>query len=246
MTLKLEHKPTVKRPTRKKPVSDIAALVRRKPADESALRDLAEKLNGRPVPGLRMTEGEYDAWADSAVNSEWVDGEVVLMPPVSAGQDDLQSWLNSIIREFLEVHNLGRRFGPEFTVRLARERRRRVPDLLVVLKHRLHLVRPNHLEGAPDVAFEIVGPESVSRDWRETYAEYQSASVREYWVIDPTTRQVEANAPRGKRYHRIAEDDDGRLASRVLKGFFLRPEWLWKQPLPRVATILRELGVSNR
>jgi Uma2 family endonuclease len=239
-------KPTVKRPTRRKSASDTVSLVLRKPADESALRDLAEKLNGRAVPGLRMTEAEYAAWADSATNSEWVDGEVVLMPPVSAEQDDLQSWLNSILREFLEVHNLGRRFGPEFSVRLARERRRRVPDLLVVLKHRIHLVRPNHLEGAPDVAFEIVGPESVSRDWREKYSEYQSAGVREYWVIDPTTRQIEASALRGKKYHRIAEDDDGRIVSRVLKGFFLKSDWLWKQPLPRVSTVLRELGVSNR
>jgi hypothetical protein len=98
-----------------------------------------------------------------------------------------------------------------------------VPDILVVLKARLLLLRPTFLDGAPDVAFEIVSPDSVVRDWREKYEEYQAAGVREYWVIDPTTRRIEAYALRGKKYHRIEEDDGGRIASAVLGDFTSAP-----------------------
>ena len=159
---------------------DTASLVLRKPTDEDALLRLAEKLNGRPVPGLRMTEAEFVAWWDEDVNAEWVDGEVVLMPPVSLEQADLFGWLYRVVGEYVERDDLGKVLGPEFSIRLSKQRRWRVPDLFVVLKHRLHLLGPTCLDGASDIAFEIVSPDSVVRDWRDKYQEYQSAGVREY------------------------------------------------------------------
>ena len=85
-------------------------------------------------------------------------------------------------------------------------------------------------------------PDSVSRDWREKYLDYESAGVREYWVIDPNAQRVEAYALNSEnRYLRINEKDD-KIASTVLSGFYLRPSWLWQQPLPLTATILREIA----
>jgi Uma2 family endonuclease len=230
---------------RRRTQDDVVSLVLRKPTDEIAMLDLAAQLNGRPVPGLRMTEAEFVAWWDEDVNAEWVDGEVVLMPPVSLEQADLFGWLCSILRSFVEDRDLGKVLGPEFSIRLSKQRRWRVPDLLVVLKHRLHLLAPTCLEGAPDVAFEIVSPDSVVRDWRDKYQEYQAAGVREYWVIDPTTRRAEAYTLARRKYALLPEVD-GRITSKVLDGFHLRPAWFWKSPLPRVGAVLRELGVGQR
>lgn len=118
--------PRVKRSRAKR--ADMASLVLRKPTDEDALLRIAEELNGRPVPGLRMTESEFVDWWDEDVNAEWVDGEVVLMPPVSLEQADLFGWLFCIVSGYLEHHELGKVLGPEFSIRLARQRRWRVPD----------------------------------------------------------------------------------------------------------------------
>ena len=243
MTVVRSSIPTAKRPPAER--EDLAALVLRKPTDEDALLRLAEKLNGRPVPGLRMTESEFVAWWDEDVNAEWVDGDIVLMPPVSLEQADLFGWLCRIISDYVDHGDLGKVLGPEFSIRLVKQRRWRVPDLLVVLKQRLHLLRPTCFEGPPDIAFEIVSPDSVVRDWRDKYQEYQSAGVREYWVIDPTTRRAEAYTLARRKYTLMPETD-GRISSKVLEGFYLRPEWFWKSPLPRVATVLRELGVGRR
>ena len=46
----------------------------------------------------------------------------------------------------------------------------------------------------------------------------------------------------GKRFRSIKPDDDGRVHSRVLNGLHIRAEW--REPLPKMATILRELGVQ--
>ena len=51
---------------------------------------------------------------------------------------------------------------------------------------------------------------------------------------------------RVSRKYALIPEEGGRIASAVLKGFHMRPEWLWKSPLPRVAGVLRELGIRRR
>jgi Uma2 family endonuclease len=198
--------------------------------------------NGKPLPKLQMTEEEFVAWCDSDTRAEWVDGKVVIMSPSSVEQDDLNTWLLSILRHFLEHHDLGRVFGPNVTARLATQKRRRIPDLFVVLKARLQHVMENHLEGAPDLIIEIVAPESQTRDRREKYFEYEKAGVREYWILDPLSQQLEAYALKRGKYVEIEPEKDI-WRSTVLSGFYLKSSWLWRIPLPKLATIEKELSV---
>jgi Uma2 family endonuclease len=207
--------------------------------------DLHVLPDGRVRPSLRMTEEEFVAWCDEDVKAEWVDGEVIVMSPSSLAHVRLAGWLYRLVAEFVLRKDLGEAISPEFMVRLAKQRRRRVPDLLFVSKERSHLLRPNHLEGAPDLSVEIVSPDSQSRDRRDKFAEYEAAGVREYWIVDPLSRTVEAYALHAAGKFRLIEaTDDGRLASAVLPGFYLRPDWLWQEPLPDVIATLRELGVQ--
>ena len=212
------------------------------------LLDLAEQLDGRPVPGLRLTEQQFEAWCDEDVKAEWVDGEVILMPPSSGEHGDIAGWLYRVVAEFVEEHKLGLVRGPEFQVRLVlgKRRRRRVPDLLFVAESRRNLLRPTYLSGPPDLAMEVVSIDSQSRDRGDKYNDYESAGVREYWIIDPLTRRVEAHQlGKGKRYEPI-KPIAGRLPSTVLRGFYLRPDWLWGASMPRVPDVLREVHASRR
>ena len=196
----------------------------------------------KPHPGRRMTEEEFVEWCDDKTRAEWVDGEVIVMSPVSDLHGDLNSWLNAVIRLFVEQKELGSVRGPEAQVRLASQRARREPDILFVARQRLDILRPNHVEGAPDLIMEIVSPESVARDWREKYLEFEAGGVREYWVIDPMASRVEAyTLGDDGRYRRISELD-GKINSIVLSGFYVRPQWLWQRPLPKVLDALREMG----
>jgi Uma2 family endonuclease len=90
---------------------------------------------------------------------------------------------------------------------------------------------------------ELVSPDSVSRDWREKYIEYEKAGVPEYWVIDRPAGRMETYAlSRGGTYRRL-EEQQGRLRSAVLRGFYLRPQWILADNRPRVGAVLREMGV---
>ncbi len=49
-----------------------------------------------------------------------------------------------------------------------------------------HADRIHHgrVDGPPDLAIEIVSPESVERDYEKKRKQYQRARVPEYWIID--------------------------------------------------------------
>ncbi len=213
------------------------------PTDVEQLRALAERLNGRPVPGVRMTERQFVAWSTpGALPAEWVDGEVYLMGTPSLAHQLLSGWLYRFLSGFVEFHDLGLVLIPLAT-RLADVPARRDPDLLFIAKSRLPLPRDNHLEGPPDLAVEIVSPDGAVRDWQTKRAEYAAAGVREYWIVDPLTREFAAFTLARKKYRLLPPDDDGRVHSKLLKGLHVRPAWLWRSPLPKVATVLKELGV---
>jgi Uma2 family endonuclease len=91
---------------------------------------------------------------------------------------------------------------------------------------------------------EIVSPDSVERDYEKKFADYQGAGVLEYWIIDPLKRTVTAFQWSRGKFKRIPEKGKA-IHSVVLKGFFLRAEWLWMNPLPKKSVALREMGIQG-
>jgi len=188
----------------------------------------------------RMTEAEFVTWCDEDTNAEWVDGLVILKEPVSGEHDQIAWWLRSLLQHYVEHHGLGLVRGPQFSVRLAGPPSRREPDILFVAAAPRDLVRPNHVEGPPDLVFEVVSPDSQSRDRREKYLEYEAAGVREYWIVDPLSRTLEAYALLNGRYTSIPERE-GRIVSIVVPGWYVRPAWLWGEPRTSELDALAEL-----
>jgi len=153
----------------------------------------------------------------------------------------LNGWLVTLISTYVEERDLG---IVHFNMLFRMPGRRRIPDLFVVKKENLRRLRPTALDGPADLIIEIVSPDSLSRDWREKYLEYESAGVGEYWVIDPQSQLVECYTLGADRHFRPNAAKDDKIVSTVLEGFYLRPSWLWQEPLPRVAGVLREMGVA--
>ena len=118
-----------------------------------------------------------------------------------------------------------------------------MPDLLFVSAERMNILETTEVDGAPDLIVEIVSPDSPARDWREKYLEYEAAGVREYWVVDPMSRRFEGYILDTERRYALIEGKGGVVHSAVLAGFFLKPAWLWQEPLPNPLEVLKELGV---
>ena len=200
-------------------------------------------MDAQPHPGRRMTEQEFVQWVGEKTRAEWVDGEVLIMPPVGFDHDQAVNWFGRVLGLYVEAHDLGVVTGSEFMVRFPRQARRRLPDLTFVSNARASRIRKTCVEGAPDLIVEVVSPESTARDWREKYLDYEKAGVREYWIVDRAARRIEAYVLTRRGTYRRIEEADGRTRSSVVKGFFVDLKWILGDKLPPVAAALRELGV---
>jgi Uma2 family endonuclease len=202
-----------------------------------ALIDLADHLEGAPIPGVTMTESEFVDWCPEPLRAEWIDGRIILMSPANVDHDDLTIFFIRLLGEYVESHDLGSIYQNVF-VRFPSQRRRRVPDLMFIAKARADIIHPRCIEGPPDLLIEIVSPDSQSRDRREKYLDYQKAGVREYWIVDPLSKTVEVARLERKRYHPV-EEKSGVIASTVLPGFRIKTAQLWLKPLPKVSSVMR-------
>jgi len=172
-------------------------------------------------PRRRMTYEEYVEWIEEDVHAEWVDGEVIVHMPATD---------QALLLLYVSRLKLGRVFTAPYPMRLKATASQREPDLFVVTKASLSRVQRQYLDGPADLVVEIVSDDSVRRDRQEKLREYQRAGVLEYWVIDPRVGRRRADFYRlddQGEYDLYATDEDERVETIVLPGFWLRPRWLW-------------------
>ncbi|MBI2301086.1 MAG: Uma2 family endonuclease [Armatimonadetes bacterium] len=190
----------------------------------------AQVVGATEAPLGPMTFDEFLAWAahDEDVRAEWVDGRVVVMSPVSNLHQRLGAWLLRVLSEFVEEHALGEVFYAEYLMKNDVRPSGRLPDLMFVSASHAERVLLNFLDGVPDLAVEIVSPESFERDRADKFDEYALAGVREYWVLDPVRLLADFyQLDESGRYREVAPDADGVYHSREIAGLWVRVEWLW-------------------
>ena len=191
-------------------------------------------------PKQKMSWQEFLTWLDEDIWAEWVNGEVLIMSPASNLHQDLVGFLSALMRFWAEAFDLGVVRTEPFLVKLPEPLPARAPDIIFVAKENLHKLTTNYLDGAPDIAVEIISPDSRSRDRGEKFYEYEQAGVREYWLIDPDRKQAEFYL-RGEDgiFRLVFAGGEGVFRSEVLKGFWLKVEWLWEEPLPSLMSVLK-------
>lgn len=204
-----------------------------------------EAAPGAPHVVGRMSFEEFMTRFDEDDHVEWVGGEVIRISPATDRHQDLLRFLFSLLNHHVEAHELGWLRSAPFVMWLDGPNRGREPDILFVIEERRSLVKNARLDGPADLIVEIVSRESVGRDRGEKFVEYEAAGVREYWLIDPLREQAEFYRLENGRYRLIPPDADGWFHSTVLEGFRLRPDWLWREPLPKVLDTAREMGLLD-
>lgn len=190
---------------------------------------------------LRMSYEEYLARDDDNHIVEWVNGEVIIHMPTKFEHQEIVAFLFALIRQFIHLHNLGLVQIAPFEVKLWPGGPSREPDILFLRTENRERLTNDRLYGPPDLAVEIISPSSVKIDREEKFREYAQAGVPEYWIIDSRPGRERADfytlADDG-RYRLFATEDDERVESQILSGFWLNPAWLWMEKKPDVLTTL--------
>lgn len=186
----------------------------------------------------RMTYAEFLRREDGQ-HTEWVDGEVVAMAPISIEHNDLTVFLLQILGPWAQSHDLGTLKCEPYQMKTGPDLPGRSPDIMFIAKRNLSRLKKTHLEGPADLVIEIISPGSQSVDRGEKYYEYEKGGVREYWLIDPIRRRAEFYVLCKDGSYRLASIEEGIYRSAVMKGLWLKVAWLWQKPLPSVLDILK-------
>ena len=186
-------------------------------------------------------------------HAEWIDGEVIILSGeqnldfnsektfVSASYEhqNVCDFLIAILRAYVEENDLGIIVTAPMTMKV--NKRSREPDVFFISKNNLDRLKKNYLDGAADLIIEIISPESRGRDRGDKFYEYESAGVREYWLIDYERRQAEFYNLGENGIYRVSQPDENQIYhSAVLKNLQLNVEWLWQEKLPSLVEVLRE------
>ena len=200
----------------------------------------------REVPSLPpapLSFEEFLAWAREDVRAEWVDGQVILMSPNSADHQLISGFLYRLLAHMVETRGLGLLLYAPFLMRLPTRPSGREPDLLFLASEHMDRFRETYIDGPADLVVEIVSPDSDERDRVEKLAEYETAGIPEYWLVDPLRQEARFYVLGADgRYHAASVDAEGFYRSTVLAPFRLKVAWLWQRPLPAVGGLLREIG----
>ena len=184
----------------------------------------ADKFETLTQP-LHMTEEEFIEFCDEDIRAEYIDGEVIVHSPVSNRHSRISTFLTTILQLYIDQHLLGTIWGENFQLR-PRAGLRRVPDLVFVSTENQVIITNTEIDGAPDLVVEIVSPDSIERDWRIKYLEYERAGIKEYWVIDPIYEKMNIYCLNEQGKYETQKIEQGILKSKVLSGFWIKPEWL--------------------
>jgi len=172
--------------------------------------------------------------------ADLIGGVIYMASPENLHTNRLAKLLIMLMDGVIEAHASGEFFYSRVAFRLDEENAPE-PDLAFVRTARLGILHEGYVGGAPDLAIEIVSPDSVERDYvtkRDLYARF---GVEEYWIIDPLEERVTLYRLGSGRKYRSIRPQGKRYVSRVLPGWALDPTWLWQDPLPSATTLLPEL-----
>jgi Uma2 family endonuclease len=92
------------------------------------------------------------------------------------------------------------------------------PDILFISKVNLGIVQDGKIKGSPDLVIEVLSSDK-KYDLETKKLVYEKFGVKEYFVVEPFTKEVVAFYHDGKKYV-LQESKIGKLKSKLLKKTF--------------------------
>ncbi len=133
----------------------------------------------------RLTYEDYCLLPADGKRYEIIDGELFVTPSPRSLHQIVVSNLHLELGQFVKTHRLGRVFVAPLDVVFSRfdvvE-----PDLLYISEARAAVLTEKNVQGAPDLAVEVLSETTAEIDRTTKFKLYARYGVQEYWIIDPS------------------------------------------------------------
>ncbi len=150
--------------------------------------------------------------------AELIDGIIYMSPSPVTNHQRIISKLLGRMFPYTEENQLGEIFVAPFDVYLDEHANAVQPDIIFVSKKNEGIVK-DHIHGVPDLLIELLSPGNKSHDTVKKKNLYEKFGVKEYWIIDPETKESIGYALEGKIYKEFFKSS-GQISSRLLDATF--------------------------
>ena len=150
--------------------------------------------------------------------AELINGNIFMSPSPVRKHQRLILKLASLMDQFVEKGDLGEVNVAPYDVYLDEKENAVQPDIVFVAKANISILGDT-VHGVPDLLVEVLSPGNKSYDLETKKQLYERFGVREYWVLDPITRQAIGYALLGSKFVEFS-NEAGRVASRLLNHTF--------------------------
>jgi Uma2 family endonuclease len=158
-----------------------------------------------------ITRHEYALIPVGAPNYQLIEGDLVMAPSPGSYHQDILLNLATLFRDYLRKHPIGKIYVAPLDTYLS-DINVYQPDLLFIRKENLGIIEEHGIEGAPDLAIEILSKSSAKYDLGTKRSVYARTGVEELWIIDPAKRTLSL--------FRLAENADTPIATYKAKQKF--------------------------
>jgi Uma2 family endonuclease len=179
-------------------------------------------------------------------SAEWDAGDVYTLMSNNEKHQAILTLLVMILGLYLSFRRIGRLYTDGYSMYISDHQPARQPDVLVVLAEHYDRIQPQYLNGAADLVVEILSPATGLVDRGAKYYEYQDAGVREYWLIDPISKQIDVYALNEEGLYQRVYEATNQIVSRLLPGFVLDAGLLWGDELPQGAELIQLVQEMTR
>lgn len=153
---------------------------------------------------------------------ELIGGDLMMAPAPIPYHQWISKNIEYEIERFVREKKLGRVFDAPCDVYLDEENVVQ-PDILFVSEERTHIIGKTHIQGAPDLAVEILSESTAYTDLMKKKRLYARFGVKEYWIVDPDGKTIELHCLREGvfvLFKSLSENDE--LESLLLPGLKIK------------------------
>jgi Uma2 family endonuclease len=172
------------------------------------------------VTRILMTAEEFDNYPfEEDKRYELDEGELIEMTRPAYRHNRVLMRLTLALGNYFDQHGGGEALLSENLYALSSSTRR-APDIAVILgDRRKELESAKVIPIVPDIAAEVLSPSETPRMIHRKLKQYFEAGVKEVWLIDPESREVEIWT--GPRLPELELTGDAAIGSPLLPGFAL-------------------------
>jgi Uma2 family endonuclease len=138
--------------------------------------------------------------------AELINGQLYMSPAPYTNHQRLIGTFFLKLTYFVQHNEMGEVFISPYDVYLDEEKNAVQPDIIFVSTQHASIVKPHGIVGVPDLLVEFLSPSNNEHDLVTKKELYEKFGVKEYWIIDPTTKEALVYQLENKQYTLVGKE----------------------------------------